>query len=409
MPDRMARPYLITRLEETEESIRHFRFTLDDKGSGNVQSEEDQYPESNRNSFQQSGNKSGSLRKEAEQSMAEKEEDRTSLHHLPERGEETDHAVDSLPRMNQKYSKEYEKLKSEVKALREKNQELCLRLSELTCEKLTANNPNIADLSDPYRPTKLGEMISELYDNEWTNAFEALQSFKNDDSSAVQILLDTFMDVLGFCKEKSSSLFSMPEKSAKALFEDFNKTVKTKRTITKTRSSTVLCRSAEKGDPGVSGGRSFEGLNIIFLEWRDKRLRDELEETGTFQNLEDVWPKLDGKLMGLRKDFGVALIPIVTKAYLKPRWSKSCVKALKPYIKKCVQLAWMMCVQTPPMVTAPLPRHDQPFDTTLYRCYKRQGAYVEFVVWPAVLLHEPRTKTEQNRIICKGVIQGKDL
>ena len=67
------------------------------------------------------------------------------------------------------------------------------RLSKLTSDKLTADNPNIADLSDSNRPTKLVEMMSELYDNQWTDAYVALQPLKNNDKLVVKILLHTFM------------------------------------------------------------------------------------------------------------------------------------------------------------------------------------------------------------------------
>ena len=70
----------------------------------------------------------------------------------------------------------------------------------MTGDKLALDNPNITDLSDPNRPTKVVEMMTELYDNEWTDAFEALQSCKKnsdstavDDKKSVNILLDTFM------------------------------------------------------------------------------------------------------------------------------------------------------------------------------------------------------------------------
>lgn len=42
--------------------------------------------------------------------------------------------------------------------------------------KVTNNNPNIADLSDLFRPEKLAELFSELYDNEWTNAFTVMEN-----------------------------------------------------------------------------------------------------------------------------------------------------------------------------------------------------------------------------------------
>jgi hypothetical protein len=43
---------------------------------------------------------------------------------------------------------------------------------------LTDGNANIADLSDENRPTKLSEKYSELYDNQWTDAFTYLSSIK---------------------------------------------------------------------------------------------------------------------------------------------------------------------------------------------------------------------------------------
>jgi hypothetical protein len=53
---------------------------------------------------------------------------------------------------------------------------------------LTDNNPAIADLSDPYRATKLAEQFSELYDNLWTDASEALEI--PDEKECIQYLLN---------------------------------------------------------------------------------------------------------------------------------------------------------------------------------------------------------------------------
>lgn len=58
------------------------------------------------------------------------------------------------------------------------------RLSKLLSQKLTDNNPNIADLSDKNRPTKLAERYTELYDNQWTNAFEKLDTNQEQDTIA---------------------------------------------------------------------------------------------------------------------------------------------------------------------------------------------------------------------------------
>lgn len=60
-------------------------------------------------------------------------------------------------------------------------------------EKLRENNPAVADLSDCHRPTKLGEMYSELYDNEWTDAFEALTDSGYSDFETIETLKITLM------------------------------------------------------------------------------------------------------------------------------------------------------------------------------------------------------------------------
>lgn len=68
----------------------------------------------------------------------------------------------------------------------------CFRLSQAVAVKLQDNNPNIVDLSDQYRPTKLAEMFNELYDNEWTNVVSAMQE-TFDDRQLINLLLQTVM------------------------------------------------------------------------------------------------------------------------------------------------------------------------------------------------------------------------
>lgn len=40
---------------------------------------------------------------------------------------------------------------------------------------LTENDPNIKDLNDPNRPTRLAEKWCKIYDDEWTDALESLE------------------------------------------------------------------------------------------------------------------------------------------------------------------------------------------------------------------------------------------
>jgi hypothetical protein len=58
-------------------------------------------------------------------------------------------------------------------------------LSKIHEKPLVDDNPATDDLSDPNRPQKLGVFYSELYDNEWTDAFDALTNSGYDDKEAI--------------------------------------------------------------------------------------------------------------------------------------------------------------------------------------------------------------------------------
>lgn len=55
------------------------------------------------------------------------------------------------------------------------------------------NNPAIADLSDPNRPTKLAEVYNEIYDNEWTDALDKLLQSGYDEETAIETLRLTLL------------------------------------------------------------------------------------------------------------------------------------------------------------------------------------------------------------------------
>ena len=66
---------------------------------------------------------------------------------------------------------------------------ILVRLSAAAANRLRDQNPGITDLSDPNRPLKLAEKVSELYDNEWTNAIENLEAIDVSEEKGIRILL----------------------------------------------------------------------------------------------------------------------------------------------------------------------------------------------------------------------------
>lgn len=77
-----------------------------------------------------------------------------------------------------------------------------------------------------------------------------------------------------------------------------------------------------------------------------------------------------------------------------------CIPEIKPFIKKCLYIGWMMVVQTPPMCFHDV-QCDSPFDTARFRHYSKSGTTVKYIVWPAMLLKR------DGPLVCKGVAQGK--
>lgn len=87
----------------------------------------------------------------------------------------------------------------EKKEMLRSKEELLTRLSKLAGSKLTQNNPGITDLSDSNRESKLAEQLNELYDTEWTDAFEELTESGLSDNEAIFVILDIFKTAYGFC------------------------------------------------------------------------------------------------------------------------------------------------------------------------------------------------------------------
>ena len=72
--------------------------------------------------------------------------------------------------------------------------------------KLADNNPNIADLSDMNRPTNLAEKFSTLYDDQWTDAFDAVSGYSgyNEEVKVIQILLEIVQVQIFLCSTQLS-------------------------------------------------------------------------------------------------------------------------------------------------------------------------------------------------------------
>ncbi|XP_045206665.1 uncharacterized protein LOC123558886 [Mercenaria mercenaria] len=238
---------------------------------------------------------------------------------------------------------EINKLKEEIDSLKGKNNELLTRLSATASAKLTDDNPNIADLSDMNRPTKLSEQYSELYDNEWTDAFDALtktEKGNKHEEESCKLLLDVLTTIYSECYERSK----------KSLQE-----------LTKALSS-------------------FNGMEVpskVVL----KAVKDDRKKNYSYT------------ITKLREEVKPSLQSIITE-------KDTCFIA--NYIDKCITLCWLMAIQDPPVyIDVETHRHDAGLDTDRYKHYTQSGTAIDYIVWPVLYLHE------RGNILCKGIAQGK--
>ena len=68
------------------------------------------------------------------------------------------------------------------------------------------------------------------------------------------------------------------------------------------------------------------------------------------------------------------------------------------YIEKCLKVCYFAAVQDPPMFIDFEPGEDT-FDRQVYKEYTQMGTKVNFLVWPALFLHEG------GALISKGDLQ----
>lgn len=68
------------------------------------------------------------------------------------------------------------------------------------------------------------------------------------------------------------------------------------------------------------------------------------------------------------------------------------------YADKCCQICWQMCSRRHPIVFGPLAKCGEVFNPQLYDAYNLDGPYVDYVVWPPLLL------CRGGPLLCKGIV-----
>ncbi|XP_052793888.1 uncharacterized protein LOC128227415 isoform X2 [Mya arenaria] len=232
---------------------------------------------------------------------------------------------------------------------------LIIRLSEMASSRLRTNNPDIADLSDPNRATKLAEKLSELYDNEWTDTFERIKA-KADKSTTEKDIIILLKNVLKFCYDRCLDIASRQRSHVLSHLEL----------------------------------RSNVPENEIQRISPDMRLR--LKE---FQKAIHSW--------GVARAQQVIVNEIpTTKVFNAKLISKlKNDKHVIAYCNTAVEIAWFSQIQDPPMALLFEPKENDAL--LFFRSYTILGKDLDYVIWPVMLLNDG------GSIVSKGVAQYKRI
>ncbi|KAK3602811.1 hypothetical protein CHS0354_026362 [Potamilus streckersoni] len=277
------------------------------------------------------------LKKSGQESLDQKSE----ISRLKKRIDKMDQESESFKAHLQEKERQLQEQKLATKKAYAEKDDALTRLSRHMGQQMSEGNPNITDLSDKNRPSKLGERYSELYDNEWTDAFECLTDkfyMDIDDKSGIEILRKILLE-----SYKSAFTFSLSQmKEAEYKLSGSSKEVSPE------------CKRLLK-----------EARKHVDIKRADSLLADVVEGS-------------------LRK--------VIDRRYLNET-------KVQEFASECVQLCWLMAIQDPPVVLAEDPVHGSRFDTNIYKHYTNSGDTFDYIVWPALLLHKG------GPLLTKGVAQ----
>ncbi|XP_060565712.1 uncharacterized protein LOC132724767 [Ruditapes philippinarum] len=251
-------------------------------------------------------------------------------------------------RLKDKLREEKTRLEDELRKETQEKEDALKRLSAIMSSRLRDGNPNIADLNDLNRPTKVGEHFSELYDNQWTDAYDAIKNFFENtltELEIIQILLELVKECFTECKAVSKNQMEKLKENVENI--------------------TAIITKSDSQLPSYLMQHIKEERKLI---------------------APNHIPAVDMILPRLERNF--------SSKNRNPKFLDE--PPMKAYIQECLKLSWFMVIQDPPMTMILEPASN---DYRYFKEYKNRGKFLGYIVWPALLLQE------EGELICKGTAE----
>ncbi|KAL5012018.1 hypothetical protein ScPMuIL_010569 [Solemya velum] len=289
------------------------------------------------------------------------------------------------------------------------------RLSQIAGARLTQGNPNIADLSDQNRPTKLAEKYSELYDNEWTDTYEELEANGLNEIEAIGKLLAILKESFYFCHKTASHYWQNMQQAVTDPFHGKQTDMSQDSEVQfqqqgasfqsqsqNNQSHSQHHHSLAQGDQSqFQSNKTDQSKSQHDQCWEEA---DQPKSKQTLRQLPDLPIEYSKQLHDIRKTMAVDLTHVVQEEFIRQlKKNDPAVAGMEKgifFIKKCVELCWLMGIQDPPLCLVFECPAGSRFNKDLFRAYTKGGKHVDYPVWPAMLLKE------NGSVLAKGVAQG---
>ncbi|CAG2238399.1 unnamed protein product [Mytilus edulis] len=238
------------------------------------------------------------------------------------------------------------------------------RLSKIAGIQLTKGNSDITDLSDANRPTKLAEKWSSLYTDEWSDAFDKCFNIGQEIEKKQMADIKTHVWDIACCLHRQPDQLVSATKTSQ-----YHKVVKDD---VITPAATVTPNN---------------GANNVKLQPILKCMEELIE------------------IVRERRKYDTNLLECVKQETLREfvQYHKMGSQSqIMKFVERCSEMCWSMVIKEPPMALVFNEMEGTAIDKNMFSVYTKSGHFIDFVVWPALLLHK------DGPILTKGTVQGKE-
>ncbi|WAQ98290.1 hypothetical protein MAR_022663 [Mya arenaria] len=200
---------------------------------------------------------------------------------------------------------------------------------------------------------------------------------------------DAYNNVFEFCEKKAKQMLKKTDDAVNLLFDEYRKSADVPVHLTMSRKQLAKYCKEQSTIEDMQLQKRWEPSRQSYVDKNEPENDKEAESKHV---------KVEEQMTKVRKEVSHSILPIVQRAYMEASWRKQCVHGLKPFILQCLYVGWMMVVQSPPMCFKTALRGDK-FDSNSFKQYTCTGSIVDFVVWPALMLHQC------GPVVGKGVAQ----